>query len=267
MITRFAPSPTGYLHLGHALAAKTAFEFGGTCLLRIEDIDHTRYRPEYTQGIYEDLSWLGFEWPKPVRIQSEHIADFEAVVSKLEKMKLVYKCFMTRSELKAATNLYQKPYFRTKPYLSSDEEENLLKSGKQFAVRLDMRHAQSIIGNLTYEEMGVNPGCKRVYPDLIGDGVVVRKDINTSYHVACCHDDAQQAISHVVRGADFIEATGFQRILQTLMGWPEPVYHHHRLLENADGEKLAKRNKDTSIRSLRDQGFSPSDVLDMASRA
>jgi len=261
MITRFAPSPTGYLHLGHAFAAKAVFDYGGTCLLRIEDIDFTRCRPEYTQAIYEDLTWLGFKWPEPVRIQSEHSATYTNVIEDLRNRGLVYRCFKTRKELA------QGVHKSTSQSLSIEEENTRIAKGESFAWRLNMSSASGAIGPLSYKELGLSPGVKQVSTSHYGDVVLARKDIGTSYLIACTYDDAMQGVTHVMRGADFIELTGIQRILQTLMGWPEPIYHHHTLLTNETGKKLAKRNKDTSIRELRAQGLSPSDVLDMATAA
>ena len=261
MITRFAPSPTGYLHLGHALAAKTAFEFGGTCLLRIEDIDHTRCRPDFTKQIYEDLRWLGFSWPEPARIQSEHLCDYADVLDSLKDRGLVYSCFKSRKDLPSGV------YHGPEVPLSASEEQAYIAEGQRPAWRLNMAKARKHIGTLSYQETGLDKGRKLVNPEDYGDVVLARKDIGTSYLIACTHDDALQGISDVVRGADFIHLTGMQRILQALMGWPEPNYHHHALLKNAAGDKLAKRNKDTAIYELRAKGLSPRGVLDMASQA
>lgn len=261
MITRFAPSPTGRLHLGHALAAKSAFEFGGTCLLRIEDIDHTRCRPDYTEQIFEDLRWLGFSWPEPVRIQSKHLSDYAYVLNSLKDRGLVYSCFKTRRDL--PPGIYRGP----ETPLSAADEKAYLAEGKRPAWRLNMAKASKLIGPLSYQETGLDKGRKFVNPNDYGDVVLARRDIGTSYLIACTHDDALQGITHVVRGADFIHLTGVQRILQALMGWPEPRYHHHALLLNAAGEKLAKRNNDTAIAELRSEGVSPRGVLDMASQA
>jgi len=260
MTTRFAPSPTGYLHLGHAVAAKTAFEHSETCLLRIEDIDHTRCRPKYTQAIYEDLIWLGFKWPEPVRIQSTCLNDYADVIKNLQSRELVYRCFKTRKNL--PTGLYN-----GQNKIGNIAAESLVAKGHPFAWRLDMKKAARQLPPLIYEETGLKAGIKPVTPQNYGDVVLARKDIGTSYLIASTHDDAHQGVTDVVRGADFIELTGMQRILQTLMDWPEPAYHHHALLTNPDGEKLAKRNKDTSIRELREMGHSPRVVLDMASQA
>ena len=261
MITRFAPSPTGYLHLGHAYAAKTAFGFNGICALRIEDIDYTRCRSEFTKAIFEDLRWLGFTWPEPARIQSAHLNDYEYVINSLRARGLLYRCFKSRKDL--PKGIYHGP----ETPLTDDEAQTYIDSGKRPAWRLNMRKARKVIGPLTYQETGIGRGRIMVNPNDYGDIVLSRKDIGTSYLIACTHDDALQNITHVVRGADFTKLTGMQRILQTLMGWPEPIYHHHALLLRSDGQKLAKRKKDKAIRELRAQGVSPRGVLDMASEA
>jgi len=260
MLTRFAPSPTGHLHLGHALAAKHAFDFG-PCLLRIEDIDHTRCKPEFTQAIYEDLAWLGFDWPQPVRIQSEHRADYDKVIDTLRDKGLLYRCFLTRKDLPSAP--YQGPFTP----MSEDEQHARIKTGDAFAWRLSLSKCQDFLGDgftrLSYLEAG-----KVERADLTphGDVVLARKDIGTSYHIAVIHDDAVQNISDVVRGQDLKDQTSVHVLLQTLMGWPTPHYHHHSLLMSNDGAKLSKRNQDTTIRSLREAGHSPQDVLAMACR-
>lgn len=246
-ITRFAPSPTGYLHLGHAYAAQQAFDFakesGGKCLLRIEDIDNTRCKPEYIRAIYEDLDWLGFDWPIPARIQSQHRADYAGVIKTLNEKGLLYRCFKTRKELPAADD---NGVYRGGP--ASDEAARLTAQEK-FAWRLSMDKVEAYLG-----ETGMP----------FSDEILARKDIGTTYHVACCHDDALQGVTHVVRGADIQPLTGFQNLLQGLMGWPVPEYIHHALRLNDDGDKLSKRNHDTSIRSLREEGYTAAQVLDMA---
>lgn len=260
MITRFAPSPTGYLHLGHAFAAIMAFEFSGTCLLRIEDIDYTRCQPDYTKAIYEDLKWLGFDWPEPVRVQSNHFSEYATTLDILRERGLIYRCFKSRKELPEGV-------YSGEDKISEAEADIRTSDGKPFAWRLCMAKASELIGPLSYRETGMGSDLQFVNPFEYGDVVLARKDIGTSYLIACTHDDALQSITHVVRGADFIKLTGMQRILQALMGWPEPVYHHHAIITSKTGEKLAKRNKDISIRELRAQGLSASDVLDMASAA
>lgn len=259
--TRFAPSPTGYLHLGHAYAARQAFDFAenhnGECLLRIEDIDHTRCRPEYTKAIIDSLGWLGFHWPEPVRVQSQHLADYAAIIETLGERGLIYRCFKTRKEL-------PKGLYRGKALNTEDEQEHL-KSGDNFAWRLSITACQPLINApLTYEETGLNPGIKTVDLSGMSDEVLARKDIGTSYHIACCHDDALQNITHIVRGTDIAPLTPIHCLLQHLMEWPVPVYHHHKLLKNDTGEKLSKRKRSESILSLREKGFTAAQVLDMA---
>lgn len=262
MRTRFAPSPTGYLHLGHALAAQQAFSFankrGGECLLRIEDIDYTRCKPEFVQAIYDDLEWLGFDWPKPARVQSQHIPDYQKSLEKLKARGLIYPCFFTRSDIK--TRMMEGVYKGPKSYLSEDELESKISEGENPAWRLSIARCQEMLGTefgyLDFEDSGV-----RVSQSLFGDEVLARKDIGLSYHLCAVHDDALQGITHVVRGVDIAPHTSFQVLLQKLMGYPTPQYHHHQLLLNKDGEKLAKRKADTAIRSLRGQGLSAQDVL------
>lgn len=261
VVTRFAPSPTGYLHLGHVYAANQAFGFaaayGGHCLLRVENIDHTRCRPEYHAVIEDDLAWLGFKWPTPVRTQSDHLADYDIVIESLENRGLVYRCFKSRSEL-------PKGVYRGCA-LPKDKEQEALSANIPFAWRLSIDQCKAVLPKtLTYTETGLEADVKVVTIDELNDEVLARKDIGTSYHVACCHDDALQGITHIVRGHDIAELTPLHRVLQELMGWPTPIYHHHNLLKNAQGRKLSKRNKDTSIRSLREQGFTAAQVLDMA---
>lgn len=262
MITRFAPSPTGFLHLGHVLAAKMVFGAAerqdGTCLLRIEDIDHTRCKPAYIQAIYDDLHWLGFDWPEPVRVQSQHREDYDNAIETLREQGLVYRCFKTRKELPPN-------FFRGAPQ-SEDETQVRLERRDPFAWRLNMARCEEHLSqDLFYEETGTTPGIIPVDITALGDEVVARKDIGMSYHIASCHDDVLQGVTHVVRGVDIAPLTPFHCVLQALMGWPTPIYHHHGLLKNPDGKKLSKRNQDTSIASLREQGFTAAQVLDMAS--
>ncbi len=252
MRTRFAPSPTGYLHLGHVLAAKEAFSFG-SCLLRIEDIDHTRCKPDYTAAIYKDLDWLGFDWPLPVRVQSQHMDDYTGVIEALRGRGLLYRCFKTRSELA-----------RSPPApLPKAEVTARLADDAPFAWRLSLKKCRPLItASLNYTD---TDHYKTVDIDTLTDIVLARKDIGTSYHIAVTHDDWIQNITHVVRGADFIGQTPYHVLLQHLMGWPTPAYHHHALLLRDDGEKLSKRNLDTSVKSLRENSLTARQVLDMAS--
>jgi glutamyl-Q tRNA(Asp) synthetase len=270
MITRFAPSPTGHLHLGHAAAASKAFGFakdqGATCLLRIEDIDAARCRSEYTQAIYEDIDWLGFSWLEPVRIQSEHMNAYAQVLENLKSRDLVYACFLTRKDI--ARNGITGP-------LSKNEVERRIAAGEAPAWRLSLPMTREVLGasfdSLTYEEHGQDgrgkAGLRTVIPADFGDIILARKDIGTSYHLACCHDDALQNVTDIVRGTDLAEQTGVHVLLQKLMDWPTPRYHHHGLILKGDGEKLSKRTGDTSIRSLRQSGTSAKAVLDMAKAA
>ncbi len=269
MRTRFAPSPTGYLHLGHAYAASQAFgaardaakDEDGTCLLRIEDIDHTRCQQKYTGAIFEDLHWLGFTWPdsrsEPVRRQSEHRAEYEKVIESLAERELIYRCFLTRAELKNQVQI--------SPNEQKARIARGLAKGETYAWRLSISRAKDELGPrfaaLSYSEDGVQTLANA---DSLGDAVIARKDIGLSYHLCVTHDDAAQGITDIVRGTDLRDSTGFHVLLQALMGWPTPRYRHHRLLLREDGQKLAKRNSDTAIRDLRAQGLSPQEVLAMA---
>lgn len=262
MITRFAPSPTGYLHLGHAKAAHEAFSFarrhGGTCLLRIEDIDHTRCRAEYTQAIYTDLNWLGFDWPAPVHIQSEHIDDYKTVIESLIGKGLAYPCTKTRAEIKAdmiARGL--------KVYSRDEDVPIMLSDEKPTAWRLSMKACRAFLGaefdTLSYQDLSASGETKRqaAKADQFGDVIIGRKDIGVSYHIAVTHDDALQGVSHIIRGDDIRPQTGIHVLLQKLMGWPTPIYHHHPLILRGDGQKLAKRDSDPSLQSLRASGVTP----------
>ena len=266
MITRFAPSPTGYLHLGHAKAAFEAFGFAarhkGQCLLRIEDIDHTRCRADYTNAIYEDLSWLGFNWPAPVRVQSDHIAQYKAVIESLATRGLAYSCVKTRAQIKTELGA------RGLTVYTRDEASPLPAHREGAAWRLSIRACRAALGaefdKLSYQEVQPSGALARINAnaDAQGDVIIGRKDIGVSYHIACTHDDALQNVTHIVRGDDIKAQTGLHVLLQSLMGWPTPIYHHHALLLRADGQKLAKRNEDTSIRSMRAGGVSPKALLD-----
>lgn len=270
-VTRFAPSPTGRLHKGHAFSALTAFraaqDAGGRFLLRIEDIDPTRCKPEFEDGIYEDLRWLGLDWEEPVRRQSDHLDDYAASVEALRQRGLVYRCFRTRKEI--LDGIGHAPHgitdaARPGPH-PADEEAELLQGGKPFAWRLSLDRARDTIGGaawdgLSFFEEGHGPdgetGRIRARPELAGDVVLARKDAGTAYHLACVHDDALQGISHVIRGMDLFEATPIQRLIQTLFGWGEPVYHHHRLMTDADGKRFAKRDGSVTLAALREGGVS-----------
>lgn len=266
--TRFAPSPTGYLHLGHAFSALMAHAYamraGGQFILRIEDIDQGRCRPEFTQAIYEDLAWLGLDWEAPVRIQSQHMGDYHAALARLRDMGIVYRCFKTRKDL--AADIGRAPHGLGLAYcgqpLPPDQEAQCLAKGMSFAWRLSLaaarRHLGSAYDALTFRDE--DQGTVRAQPDLAGDIVLARKDLGVAYHLAVVVDDALQGISHVVRGQDLFEATGVQRLLQVLLGLPSPTYVHHRLLTGADGKRLAKRDQAQTLRALRDSGIQPGDL-------
>lgn len=266
-VTRFAPSPTGYLHRGHAYSALTAYraaqEAGGRFLLRIEDIDATRSRPEYEAAILEDLAWLGLGWETPVRRQSAHLPEYHAAIEALRARGLVYRCFKTRKEIDIgrAPHEPQAPYVGAPP--SPDEEAERLARGEPFAWRLSLAAAREALGGfeaLTFVEEGAGPngetGLIRARPELAGDIVLARKDVGVAYHLAVVHDDALQGVSHVIRGHDLFEAAHIQRLLQALLGLPTPTYRHHGLLVGPDGKRYAKRDKAQTLRELRAAGVS-----------
>lgn len=268
--TRFAPSPTGRLHKGHAFSALTAWTAakaaGGRFVLRIEDIDPTRCRPEYEAGILEDLAWLGLDWKAPVRRQSDHLSDYAAVIENLQARGLLYRCFRTRKDILSAIG--EAPHgameaARPGPH-SADEEAHLLASGAPFAWRLSLDRAREALGEaawngLSFAEEGEGPngetGVIAVDPEAAGDVVLARKDTGVAYHLAVTHDDAFQGITHVIRGQDLFEATHVQRLIQTLMGWPAPTYRHHALLTGPDGRRYAKRDRSITLAELRAGGL------------
>ena len=270
--TRFAPSPTGRLHRGHAFSALTAWTAaraaGGRFVLRIEDIDPTRCKPEYEAAIHEDLAWLGLDWETPVRRQSDHLADYAAVIEALNARGLLYRCFRTRREiLDAIGDAPHGPAEAVRPGPHAPEEEaRLLAEGRPYAWRLSLDRAREALGEaawttLSFIEEGVGPdgetGLIRARPETAGDVVLARKDAGTAYHLAVTHDDALQGITHVVRGLDLFEATHIQRLIQALMGWPAPVYRHHRLLTGPDGRRYAKRDQSVTLAELRAGGLTP----------
>jgi glutamyl-Q tRNA(Asp) synthetase len=273
--TRFAPSPTGFLHLGHALSALIAWrrarEAGGRFLLRLEDIDPGRCRPEFAAAIQEDLSWLGLDWDGPVRVQSEHLADYQAVLDTLNARGLLYPCFCTRAdivrEVAAAAHAPHGPdgaplYPGTCRRLPPEERAARIAAGERFALRLDMARALDAAGTgLTFEEE--NEGTVACDPSPFGDAVLARKDAPASYHLCVTHDDALQGVTLVTRGEDLKPATHLHRLLQALMGWHVPRYAHHRLLTDATGRRLAKRDRAATLRDLRAHGTSPEEVRKM----
>ena len=272
IVTRFAPSPTGYLHLGHAFSALTAWRrargAGGRFLLRLEDIDPGRCRPDFTAAILEDLAWLGLHWDGPVRVQSEHLAEYRAALDALAARGLLYPCFCTRAEIAAevaaSAGAPHGPdgaplYPGTCRRLSAARRVARTAAGEQFALRLDMAAALAAVpGPLWFEEEG--EGRVRCDPAVFGDVVLARKDAPASYHLCVTHDDAVQGVTLVTRGQDLKPATHLHRLLQALMGWPAPRYAHHRLLTDAAGRRLAKRDRAATLRELRTAGWSAAAV-------
>lgn len=273
-VLRFAPSPNGELHLGHALSALTGYDMarrlGGRFLLRIEDIDITRCREEYVTQLLEDLAWLGLTWEEPVLRQSQRFAVYSRASDVLLKLGLLYPCFATRSEIAEAT-AHAPPlldpdgaplYPGLHKNLPKQESAARLARGEPFALRIDMERALTALEGIsgqrrvTFTEIDADGNAERIEmdPAIWGDAVIVRKDVAASYHLAVTIDDARQRVTHVTRGRDLYEATALHRLLQTLLGLPEPVYHHHRLLTDADGRKLSKSARDTSLRALRESG-------------
>lgn len=271
--TRFALSPTGYLHLGHAhsaLFAARAAGDGGRFLLRIEDIDRTRCRPEYAAAIFEDLAWLGLGWEEPVRVQSEHFAEYRAALGRLDAMELLYPCFCTRAAIQAEiARSAEAPhgpegllYPGTCRRLPVAERDALIAAGTPYALRLDMARASARSGELAWrDEMR---GEMRATPQVFGDVVLARKETPASYHLAVTVDDALQGVTLVTRGDDLLAATHVHRLLQALLGLPTPRYRHHPLLLGADGKRLAKRDRAATLRDLRAAGKSAAAVRAMA---
>jgi glutamyl-Q tRNA(Asp) synthetase len=269
-VTRFAPSPTGYLHLGHAYSALTAFDAaraaGGRFLLRIEDIDQGRARPEFEAAIFEDLAWLGIEWEEPVRKQSEHMAGYASVLNRLIARGVMYRCFRTRKEIAEA--IASAPHgpdevFRGEA-LPAEEEAERLERDEAFAWRLSLKKARAVLGpayfTLVFED---ETGAVRADPERHGDVVLARKDFATSYHLASVWDDDLQGVTHVIRGEDLRDAAHLHVLLQRLLDLPTPRYRHHKLILGADGKRLAKRDQAATLRSLREAGKTPADVRAM----
>ena len=270
---RFAPSPNGYLHLGHAfsalLNADKAKAAGGRMLLRIEDIDATRCRPEYETAIYEDLAWLGLRWEEPVWRQSQHYADYQAALGRLQTMGLTYRAYESRTEIARAAIGHDPdgaPLFpgRHNTLLSTAERTHRIDTGKPYAVRLDVAAALKRVGPLLWTETGTGPagesGAVAANPAAWGDVILARKETPTSYHLAVVVDDAAQGVTDVVRGQDLFHATSVHRLLQALLGLPQPRYHHHRLVLDTDGKKLSKSTSATGLRELRSRGLNPTDI-------
>ena len=280
-VFRFAPSPNGYLHLGHAYSALTNFDLarrsGGRFLLRIEDIDAARCRREFEAAIYEDLAWLGLAWEQPVRRQSEHLCDYRNALDKLSALRLVYPSVESRAEIaKLVAQRTEKHgawpcdpdgaplYPGTADKRPADARARLVKSGGPYALRLDMRAAVKRAGHLMWSELGEGPagetGATEARPKAWGDVIVARKETPTSYHVAVVVDDALQGVTEVVRGHDLFHATSVHVLLQHLLGMPQPAYRHHSLILDDAGQKLSKSSKATSLRELRACGAAPVDI-------
>ncbi|MGY3511435.1 tRNA glutamyl-Q(34) synthetase GluQRS [Bradyrhizobium lupini] len=279
-VFRFAPSPNGYLHLGHAYSAllnsDRARETGGRLLLRIEDIDATRCRPEYETAIYEDLAWLGIAWETPVRRQSEHLDAYRTALDRLSALGLVYPAFESRAEIARLVTAREADgpwprdpdgvplYPGAARSLSADERDRLIDTGAPYALRLDMAAACRRAVGLSWNELGEGPDGERgvvpARPEAWGDVIVARKETPTSYHLSVVVDDALQDISEIVRGQDLFHATSVHRLLQVLLHLPEPVYRHHGLLRDERGRKLSKSTSSTGLRELRAGGATPAGI-------
>ena len=279
-VFRFAPSPNGYLHLGHAYSALLNLDLarccGGTFLLRIEDIDSIRCRPEFETAIYQDLAWLGVSWQPPVRRQSEHFSDYRGAVEKLSALGLVYPSFESRAEIVklVAKREEDGPWPRdpdgapiypgTAKLLSAEQRMELFEFGTAYALRLDMAAAARLAGDLDWQEQGEGPGGETgsvpAQPLAWGDIVLARKETPTSYHLSVAVDDALQGVTEVVRGQDLFWATSVHRLLQVLLGLPAPAYRHHRLILNSAGQKLSKSTDATGLRELRAAGATPAEI-------
>jgi glutamyl-Q tRNA(Asp) synthetase len=277
-VFRFAPSPNGYLHVGHALSALLNFDLARRCdgrlLLRIEDIDATRCRPEYEAAIYEDLAWLGISWETPVRRQSEHLSVYRDAVERFARQRLVYRSFESRADIARLVTQREikttwprdpdgAPLFPGAP-LAEPEEVRLIKAGAPYAWRLNMAKAYEQTGPLRWIEMGNAPGFEQgvvnARPDAWGDAILARKETPTSYHLSVVIDDALQGITEVIRGVDLYHATSVHRLLQVLLDLPQPHYCHHTLILDASGEKLSKSTRATTLRDLRADGVTPAEI-------
>jgi glutamyl-Q tRNA(Asp) synthetase len=280
-VFRFAPSPNGEMHLGHALSALVGYELaqacGGRFLVRIEDIDPGRSRTRFVEQIFADLAWLGIAWEEPVAFQSQRMQAYAAAARRLEAMGLLYPCFATRAEIEAAATagavdpdgapLYPGLYRGRDPLETARRQA----AAERFALRIDMGLAMAAAAaklsgaRLAFTELDEDGAAHAVEagPERWGDAVIVRKDVATSYHLAVVVDDAWQGVTHVTRGRDLFAATDLHRLLQVLLDLPAPLYHHHRLITDAEGRKLAKSARDTSLRSLRKSGCTPPDIRRM----
>lgn len=277
--TRFAPSPTGFLHLGHAYSALLAYDAalgaGGHFLLRIEDIDQTRCKPAFETAILEDLKWCGVKWEEPVLRQSERLDAYHAALATLREQNVVYRCFKTRKEV--AKDAAQAPHFGADgpegpqyigAPLGDREEKTLLEKGAIYAWRLSLARARDALGGdfsaLSFNETGQGQkgetGLIQATPEIFGDPVIARKDLGTSYHLSSVIDDAAQGVTEVIRGQDLFPATHLHRLLQALFKLPTPDYRHHRLMTDENGKRYAKRDQSVTLRALREAGATPTDI-------
>lgn len=271
-ILRFAPSPNGYLHLGHAysalFAARWAKRLGGTMLLRLEDIDATRCKPEFAEAIFADLDWLGLSWPEPVLVQSERLAAYRAAADRLARLGLIYPCFCSRAEVAAraaGTDPDGAPlYGGTCRHLSAADVDARLARGERPQYRLRSAEAMALTGPLSFTVAMPTPAdrpqIRYARPELWGDVVLQRRDMPTSYHLSVVVDDAAQKITHVTRGRDMEAATDIHVLVQMLLGLGQPLYTFHRLICDAEGRKLSKSRASPSLRDLRRAGMSPQEV-------
>ena len=279
-VFRFAPSPNGFLHIGHAfsalLNAGMAHANRGQLLLRIEDIDTTRCRPQFEAAIYEDLAWLGIQWETPVRRQSEHLDEYRRVLRKLEAMDLIYPTFESRAEIARmiasdafGTSWPRDPdgapiYPGNVDAVPVSERKRRMNAGEPYALRLDMRSAVQLVRQLSWTESGAGPAAETgvvvADPSIWGDVILARKETPTSYHLSVVVDDAAQGVTDVVRGLDLFHSTSVHRLLQVLLNLPEPQYHHHRLVLDPAGTKLSKSNQSTGLRELRAAGMTPAEI-------
>jgi glutamyl-Q tRNA(Asp) synthetase len=265
IVTRFAPSPTGLLHLGHAFAAITAFEAGDDFVLRIEDIDAARSRDAFVEAIFFDLKWLGLSWDEPVLRQSTRMEAYRAALDRLAAQDLTYPCFCTRADIaREIARAGDAPHGREGPLypgtcraLSAAQRRNRMAAGAPYAVRLDVAKAAALTGPLSFLEQNRRIAVK---PMLFGDIVIARKDMPASYHLSVAVDDAHQGVTLVTRGQDLLPATHVQRLLQALLDLPEPRYAHHRLILDEAGRKFSKRDTAVTLKTLREAGATPADI-------
>ncbi|MEO1249001.1 MAG: tRNA glutamyl-Q(34) synthetase GluQRS [Pseudomonadota bacterium] len=268
--TRFAPSPTGLLHLGHAYSALFAQQAGQPFLLRIDDLDEARCKPEFEVALMEDLRWLGLDWPEPVYRQTDHFDRYRAALNELTERGLTYPCFCSRTQIRAEIAAAPSaPHGPTGPVypgtcrrLSQQERQARIDDGEPHAWRLDTAKAADQTGSLSWHE--AETGTVQSRPELLGDVVLGPKDTVASYHLSVVIDDALQEVGLVTRGQDLLEATHIHRLLQTLLGLPEPAYHHHRLVVGPDGKRLAKRADSVAISAFREAGYTHKQVIDLA---